>query len=273
MNRMLVCVAGAALVVTPAMADTHVLQDRNSTTFIEDGIGAGMFGWEVDGISNLAFQGFFYRTGNMGFELPVDTGSLALTGFFLTDTNPFVDPRPDTFAAQYTGPDFTIEPTWTLRGGMGGSGTSDVAESIAIHNTSNNVLRMSFFQYSDFDLGGSAGDDTVQLRGNPINTASQSDPFAGVLNETVVTPAPTGYQADFFPNLIVDLTDANITTLNNNGGPVGPGDVCWAFQWDLTINPGQTVLISKDKQLNIPAPGSIAVLALGGLVAGRRRRA
>ncbi len=272
MIRTLCVLAGAALVSVPALAGIQVLEDRNSTTFIEDGAGAGMFGWNVDGTPNLAFQGFFYRTAGMGFELPVDTTSLALTGSFLTDTNPFVDPRPDTFAAQYTGAGFTIEPTWTLRGGLAGSGTSDVAETIAITNTGTAPLQFTFFQYSDFDLGGSAGDDSVVITGTPPNTAKQSDPFAGTLNETVVTPAPSRYQVDSFPNLLLELGDGLVTNLNNNAGPLGPGDMTWAFQWDLNIAPGATVLISKDKQIVIPAPAGAMVLGLGGLLAGRRRR-
>jgi len=273
MIRTLTCVAGASLLVSPALGVVNVLEDRNSTTFIEDGAGAGMFGWEVDGTPNLAFQGFFYRTGGMGFESAVDTSTLALTGSFLVDTNPFVDPRPDTFSAQYTGPGFVIEPTWTLRGGMAGSGTSDIAESIAIHNTSNQVLQFTFFQYSDFDLGGTSGDDSLVLTGTPINTAKQSDPLAGVLNETVVTPSPQRYQVDDFPNLIIELTDTGITNLNNNAGPLGPGDMTWAFQWEFNLLPGQTALISKDKQLNIPAPSGAVLLGIAGLLAGRRRRA
>lgn len=273
MTRTLVCLAGLALAAAPSLGVVQVLEDRNSRTFIEDDIGAGMFGWDVDGTPNLAFQGFFYRIGGMGFEAQVDTSTLALTGSFLVDTNPFVDPRPDTFAAQYTGPGFIIEPTWQLRGGMAGSGTSDVAESIAITNTGRDPLSFNFFQYSDFDLGGTSGDDSLIITGTPPNTAKQSDPIAGTLNETVVTPAPTRYQADSFPNLILELTDGAVTTLNNTAGPLGPGDMTWAFEWEFNILPGQTILISKDKQLSIPAPAGAALLGMAGLFAGRRRRA
>lgn len=272
MGRSLVLLAGVAFTAGPAFGVVHTIADRNSSAFIEDGIGAGMFGWQVDGVNNLAFQGFFYRTGSMGFELPVDTGSLTLTGFALTDTNPFVDPRPDTFAAQYTGNGFVIEPTWTLRGSTAGSGTADIAESIAIRNTGTAPLPFTFFQYSDFDLGGTASGDSVRITGTPPNTVTQWDAAFGTISETVVTPSPTRYQVDLFPNLLNSLNDNSITVLNNNGGPLGPGDVTWAFQWDFLLAPGQTVLISKDKQIVIPAPAGLALLGAAGLVAGRRRR-
>jgi hypothetical protein len=51
----------------------------------------------------------------------------------------------------------------------------------------------------------------------------------------------------------------------------------WAFQWDLLIAPGATVVIDIDKIIQpyqaIPEPSGVALLALGlGAVAIRRRR-
>jgi hypothetical protein len=52
-------------------------------------------------------------------------------------------------------------------------------------------------------------------------------------------------------------------------GPVGPGAVTWALEWDLQLLPGATAIISKDKFLDVlittvPEPSALALLGLGG---------
>ncbi|MDB6109574.1 MAG: hypothetical protein JWR69_1324, partial [Pedosphaera sp.] len=52
---------------------------------------------------------------------------------------------------------------------------------------------------------------------------------------------------------------------DNVGSGIGPGNVTWALQWDLTIAAGGTALISKDKYLEIivPEPSTFALTGLG----------
>lgn len=258
--------AAGLLVAASAHAAVFTLADRNATAVVDTDV--GMNNWTVAGVNNLSLQGFWYRTGGMNREFNI--GTLALTGSALTDTNPFIDNRADTLSLQYSGAGFTIEPTWSLRGGIGNSFNSDMAETIAIHNTGNQTLTISFFQYSDFDLGGTVQDQSVRFTGFNNNTAQQTD-IGFAMNETVVTPAPSRWQVDTFPVTLNALNDAVVTNLNNNAGPIGPGDLTWAYQWDFVIPVGGTVLISKDKSL-MPTPGSLALLGMSGLILGRRRR-
>ena len=58
---------------------------------------------------------------------------------------------------------------------------------------------------------------------------------------------------------------------------VGPGDLTWAYQWDVTIAAFDTFQISKDKNLDagvIPEPTALAAAAMGltALATRRRRR-
>lgn len=260
------CLVSAGL----AHGAVTTLSDRNSVARIEDsGAFAGMNSWTIDGTSMLSLQGFWYRTPGMNREFNI--GTLPITGLSASDTNPFVDPSNDTLGIQYTGVGFTIEPTWTLRGGAAGSLRSDMIETITITNTSTfQPLTISFFQYSDFDLNGTIADQSVGIFGALRNTAIQSDTGGFVLNETVVTPAPTRWQVDTFPTILNALDNGGIDNLNNNFGPIGPGDLTWAFQWDLVIPIGGSVVISKDKNI-VPAPTSLALLGLSGLLARRRR--
>lgn len=254
-----------------AQAAVTVLADRNSEARIQDnGIEAGMIGWNVAGVSNLSLQGFWFRVEGMTREQNI--GTLPLTGIAAVDTNPFVDNRPDTLSLQYAGNGFLIEPSWHLRGGLGGSFASDMAETITISNTSTagNFLRMSFFQYSDFDLGGTVIDQSVEIFGAGGNTARQTD-IGFAMSETVVTPAPSRWEVGFYATTLTRLNDANVDDLTNANGPLGPGDLTWCYQWDINLAPGQSVVISKDKSIT-PAPGGVALLGLGGVLITRRRR-
>ncbi len=262
----LILAAGCAI---PAMAQSYTLEDFNSDAFFNLTAG-NQISWRVDGVSQLFNQRFFYRDSTMGDEVGVDT--LALTGHQATDTNTFDDPRVDTLATRYAaanGLEFRI--SYTLRGGALGSGTSDLAETIRIQNNGLASVSLSFFQYVDFDLGGTAGGDLGEILGG--DSVFQQDTFGNfTVNETVVAPAPTHYQIGQFPSIVNMFGDGLVSNLNDFGGPLGPTDITWAFQWDITLAPGGNFIISKDKLLYIPTPGAAALLGLSGLLAARRRR-
>lgn len=263
-------ITAAAFAGDPPPGVGATLFDRGATAGISlSGSAGGMNFLSTDGqTSKLRLQGFWFRTAGMDREFNICT--LALTGFFASDTNSFTDNRPDTLAAQFSGPGFNIQPTWTLRGGNAGSGRADILELIAINNTGQTPLVISFFQFSNFVLSTQAGPfDHVEIVGGAHNTAQQSG-NAGFLSETVVTPAPSRYSAGDANALLALLENNSVDNLDNNAA-FGPGNAAWAYQWDFVIPVGGTVLISKDKSL-IPTPGATALLAAGGLVAMRRRR-
>ncbi|MFZ2874181.1 MAG: hypothetical protein WAZ94_06830 [Phycisphaerales bacterium] len=273
MKKSLAIVAAAGVAgAMPAMATIYTLEDGNSRAVVNDaGTLGGMTSWVVDGVENLTLQGFWFRTNTMSSERNI--GTLPLVGFVHTDTNGISDPRADTLRLRYDGGGYFIETRWSLRGGTSGSFTSDIAETISIINTSNQPLIISFFQYSDFDLGGTVTDQSLSIGGPGSQVVSQSD-LGFIANETVVTPGPTAYEVGFVPGLLNRLNDGAVDNLANAGGPIGPGDLSWAYQWDFVIPAGQSRIISKDKQI-VPAPGAFALLGLGGAVLlsarGKRR--
>src|SRR5439155_15272715 len=133
------------------------------------------------------------------------------------------------------------------------------------HNATDGVLPFHFFQYSDFDLGGTTGGDTVQLGKDNFGRFNEALQTKGALftSETGVTPGADHGEAAFFNTTLVKLNDANPDTLNDNAGPVGPGDVTWALEWDPIIAGGGDYLISKQKFLQIPEPFSLVLISLG----------
>jgi hypothetical protein len=254
--------------LTPAGAQavTMTLTDLNSTVSIDPSSQSGMSNWTVNGINQLNQQWFWFRTGITGQESSID--ALPLVGATASNTN--LNPGNDKLVIRYgTASTFFIDVTYTLNGTP--SSGSDMGEQIAITNNSGSPLDFHFFQYSDFDLAGTASGDTVTL--DNANTVRQ---FKGssVIAETVVTPPPNHYELALFDATRVRLNDANPTTLSDGATTVGPGDVTWAFEWDPTIAAGQSFQINKDKNLAIPEPGTLSLISAGlaTLAFLRRRR-
>ena len=239
-----------------------ILDDLNSTVMVNDTPGSPvMNGWSVDGVSQLWNLDYYYRIGSTGPEAQLNT----LAPHFATvatDTNPFTDPRDDVVSMLYTTPGFIdVELKISLMGGSEGSRWSDVAHQVRISNTGTEALDFHLFEYADFDLGGTEGGDTGTI--DPLNKVMQSDGAWSMAMSEVVTPDFSHWEIANYPTLFNSLNDGATTVLNDYAGPVA-GDVEYALQWDMVIQPGQTFILSKD-MLIIPEPSSIAMI---GLVSG-----
>lgn len=268
----------------PAHATLVTLTHLNSTVDIDTGSQQGVYNWTVDGTDHLFQQWFWYRIGSTGPESSIDT---------LTQTA--IASLPRILDVTYAGSGLEINVLYSLTGGTAGSGTSDLAETISIINTTNESITLSFFQYSDFDIGGDPGNDYVWYNTSNL-IVDQADPNA-TLSETVHTPAADRGELAFFSTTRDNLNDGDADdlaagdldgfshgVLQTTGDFVGPGDVTWAYQWNVTIGAGGTFIISKDKNIAggppergpfVPEPASLAIwggLAAVGLVVGRLRR-
>src|SRR5262245_46845817 len=118
-KRVMSVLAGAAALACGAGASGQIvnIQDGNSSANWDIGSQAGQDTWLVNGVDHMFQQWFWFRAGNDAFERSIDT--LVPGGFFVSDTNPFSDPRPDTLASRWfdQGQRFQLELNVTLRGG------------------------------------------------------------------------------------------------------------------------------------------------------------
>ncbi len=259
----LVLLLAMALVVAPrAPAAVYTLTDLNSSVFIDDQSQAGAYNWTIDGVDILWQQWFWYRVGNVGGQTSLDALPVVAN-----------QGTPESLDLTYTGNGFTVAIEYDLTGGLPGTLTSDIAETITIHNTGTTSLDFHFFQYSDFDLNQVNRADVVTI--NPTLRFVDQVPFGmtgPMLTETIVTPRPSHAEANFFANTLNALNSGNPLTLNDNL-IAGPGDVTWAFQWDKTIGAGGSFIISKDKNVApVPEPAPLALLGGTLILLARKLR-
>jgi hypothetical protein len=251
----LLTMANATPVTSPV-----TLTDGNSTALVDFTHQSGMNNWTVDGVNNLYQQWFWYRVGSAGKENSIDTLTL------LSATQP----DPSSLDVKYQGNGFTVEVNYDLAGGLAGSKKADIGEAITINNTGNNTLNFHFFQYSDFDLQGTSGNDQVNLIGAPGSwyVARQTKVGGMRLSETITTPPANNAEAGLYPNTLNKLNDGVATTLNNNA--TASGDATWAFEWDARIARDGSYIISKDKSLRLMCvpDGGMAVALLGFALIG-----
>lgn len=250
-------------------AAIFTMQDRNSEVRVDSASQSGTFEWMVDGQNQLAKQWFWIGTGNNP-ERSLDT--LDFVSGLLSSGN--ADPETERLNLTYrdSGGLYEVSVDFVLTGGSDGSGVSDVAEIIRVRNLSSSSIGFRFFQYVDLDLAGTAGGDTVEVVNS--NAVMQTEGAAAV-SETVLAPRPSHYEVGTFPSTLDKLNDALASTLSDTAGPVS-GNATWAFEWDFTLSGGGTYIISKDKHLIVPEPGSaaLALTALGmAIVWTARRRA
>ncbi len=96
----------------------------------------------------------------------------------------------------------------------------------------------------------------------------------GKVLETVLVPIATHREGLPFSTTITKLNDGVADNLVDNSGGSG-SRMTWANQWDFSIAPGGSALISKDKLATIPEPSALALVLAGllslGVALGRRR--
>jgi hypothetical protein len=272
--RFLGCAAFLLLLagtVVRSDAQTFFLNDGNSTVQVKADSTAGMTSYLVDGVNQVKDQWFYYRIGNSGPESPIETiGSLVWS-----------QSEARSLDLTYGNSLYSARVVYTLTGGTPGTGSSSLNEAITFLNKSTtSALSLRFFDYSDFDLTGVSGGQSLQFGTSvaPPPTWVKTNTFTQTkgVNSLTTTVAsginfPSHVEADLYSQTLTSLTDPNPTTLSDAMGPVY-GDVTGAFEWDVTLGAGASLTISKLISMQIPEPSALGLLALGLAATLCRRR-
>lgn len=141
--------------------------------------------------------------------------------------------------------------------------------SAAANNSGTRTYQL--FNLVDFDLNATAVNDAVAY-----NSGLSAFRYTEAANGNYAEHA--GYGA----TQVQTSSGSSLRTLLNSGSGnlngtqnAAAADNASAFQWTLTLAPGETRTIYASFAINaatVPAPGALALIGLGGLVAGRRRR-
>lgn len=250
--------------VVQSEATLYTLSQNDSTVLIDPNTQAGLYNWSVGGVNQLAQQWFWYRVGSAGPEASIDT----ISPVAATQSNA------NKLNTTYANATISVKTAYTLL--APGNGTATLSELITVMNTSAVSQDYHFFQYSDFDLGGVTGNQSVQFYNNGSSSYYEviQTGAPGSVVETAIAPGASSLevQAGYFNGTLNLLNDGLPTTLNNTLS-AGPGDLTYAYEWDATLAPGTSLQISK--LLTVPEPSSLALISSGALLLAwvqRRRR-
>jgi hypothetical protein len=237
-----------------ALSVPITVSNGNTTIAVNPQSAFGLFSWDVSGVNQMFEEWFWFRQGSATFETSLHNLTLL---------------RADSVGSQihlaYDGHLFRVDVLYELRGGPIGNGVSRIDEMIILTNTSDAILPLVWFAETDLDLNGTGMGDFA-IGGIPSVTQTEGSTLVAVRG----VPPPDRFQIAPFPLLFRSLTDNSVTNLDNTGSPFGPGDVSFAFQWNLTIPIAESVTLTLNKQLVVPEPGThllFAAALLGILLA------
>ena len=266
-RKLLVAITASALGALVSEAQIYTLSDANAIAHVDvtQNAGGGMTDWSVSGVNQLSKQWFWYRTSSGALQQSIDTISA---------------PNATQGSAQdltviYGNGTFDLRIDYFLSGATGGN--ADISETISIKNKTLSPLTFTFFQFSDFDLAGNPGGDSITIHQNGSGKFDQAtqNKLLTQISETIITPPADRTEANYAPNTLASLNTTPGYNLNNVTF-AGPGDVTWAYQWDFTIAAGAEQDILKDKILSVnpvPEPSALVLGALGVAALVLRRRA
>jgi hypothetical protein len=303
MTRKLGLIAFAGLALTTAaqaQVNSFVLNDglfryaagtTNGGASARTGIGAnasanfGLIGTNTAATSSSVADDYLFQNW-FWYRSAGDTREFALsnmTSHFQAGSNTiftrYVEPIGGSGTANGT---LTFDLTYTLNQITATSAAVTINWSIT--NNTQSSQTVNFFSYADSDMSFTSfsDDNGSYLSGSGVNTYRND-------NSTTDTARFFTMSSDLRTNDLWNigpfsstttsprtfLTNTALNNFTNSDSAAGPADNAAGMQWqDLMIGAGATVggRITLGYNYVIPTPGAAALLGLGALAAGRRRR-
>jgi hypothetical protein len=259
--------------VVQSHAQSYTLSAQNSSLQIN--LAGGVSQWMIDGVNQLNQQWFYYSVGS-GPVYSIDTIAPWSVPTLGHGSSP-------TLTETYANAIISVKTQYTLQAQPSGTGRATLGETLTINNPSANAQTYHFYQYSDFDLAGASGSQNVQFNINGAGSAYQvvQTSLAGVTLTGTLTASSGGAsvgpaeQAGIYDGGMFGLVNGNPAPSLNNSLNAGPGNVVYAYEWDVTLaasgNPGSSLTISEIQAV-VPEPSSVVLVASGILGLGLFRR-
>ncbi len=255
--RPIVVLAGVLAALPSHSADFTLLHtgptalNKPTSIDINTVTGAGVYNWNAAGVSQLNYHWFYYRVGAVGGESPIQTIDNTPTTTYNAAAR--------TLDVVYDNGSYSVRTFYKLTGGN----TPNLSETITINNHSGGNLDFHFFQYSDFDLFGSTGGQSVQFSTNSVTgqyyKALQTD-GTHTVTELVnsATPPISHFEAQYAGNTLGSLLDGSPTTLSDTTS-AGVGNVTFAYQWDVNMANNTSFQLSKLLTI-VPEPTALSLV-------------
>lgn len=266
MKKVLFAIAGLALASSAyGQAGTGFTISDGGTAFFVGGatpttaasgtsVSADLRATGATGTDHLFGNWWYYRLDGVNareFRFNNQTGPTVVAGNTATRTFNF--------------PEFTCTLTYRITANSTSSAT--LTETLVINPLMSGNL--SIFNYADFFISGADAADTADLASTSMMDIR--DTVTGQVLNFGASPAATNFQVGPFGDITTLMGDADADNLTNANTTVPAGsDIGGGFQWAIPVAVGQPITIVES--FTVPAPGALALMGLGGLLAARRRR-
>lgn len=225
----------------------------------------GLTGWTVDGGNQLNSQSYYYSLGG-GLVNNISTLSAASTPAFggqsflgaILSTN---------VSVTYENSALDVTTKYILE--AAGSG-SEVASTFTIVNASAASEILNFYQFSDFALGGLGG-QSVQFVPGASNYAMGQTGHGMVLTGQLSAltgggTATVGEIAGVYDGTQFGLENGNASpNFNSSVLSASGSNVDFGYEFEATLNPGASLIISEIQVVPEPEPASFALVSAGML--------
>gem|GEM_PF-1353122 len=150
---------------------------------------------------------------------------------------------------------------------LGGNAAELIQRLSITNNGATDVGSLSVFNFNNVTLNGTSSNDLVTRTGpNELDFVDGSNTLYHGFYQPVNPSSLAGGV-----NLRGLLTNNSVDNLPDGVLESGPGDLEAASQWSVALPAGATQVFEV-RYVALPSPGAAALLALGGLLASRRRR-
>lgn len=276
-RRSLTAIPLACLVTSTGYAAPSTITDSNSVITFDPTSQSGLSDWTVDGVDHLSHQFFWYRING------VDSQEFSFDTLTFNGATPVGSDRVELNYSRAGYFDVVVD--MNLNGGGVGSGVSNLVQTVTFTKNASygpGDIDLTFFQYSNFDLAGSIGGDSVTLSQSFV---FQRDGFTDFQESVVASnPLPSRGEAGEASTILAKLTDSSVDDLVTDFSVLpfavanGAADAAYAWQWDVQLNANPVILKNQSvdgEPLGIGViPEPTALLTWVGLTAATvvRRR-